>query len=244
MRSDQSYRNHLLASLSSGDSGLIIPSLERLDLPVRYRLAAAHEPIGSIYFLEAGIASITSSVGREPAIEIGIIGREGVVNLPALIGSDRSPNNTYMQVGGSGLRIGTETLLDAMGKSVSLTTMLLRSVHVFMVQTASTVLANGRASLAERLARWLLMALDRVDGDEIALTHEFLSVMLGVRRPGVTLAVREFERRGLIAGSRGVITILDRDGLAISANGYYGVAEAELTRLSERQAIEKGERIV
>ena len=103
-----------------------------------------------------------------------------------------------------------------------------------MVQTASTVLANGRATISERLARWLLMALDRVDGNEVALTHEFLATMLGVRRPGVTVAIREFERKGHIAGGRGQITVLDRPGLEIAANGYYGVAEAEYLRLFGR----------
>ena len=100
-----------------------------------------------------------------------------------------------------------------------------------MVQTASTVLANGRANIPERLARWLLMARDRVEGDGIALTHEFLATMLGVNRPGVTTALQEFERRGLIDGRRGVITILDRSALEKEANGYYGVAEAEFQRL-------------
>ena len=94
-------------------------------------------------------------------------------------------------------------LREAMAQSPTLMPILLRFVHVYMVQTASTVLANGRARIPERLARWLLMASDRVNGEGIALTHEFLATMLGVHRPGVTTAVREFERRGLIDGARG-----------------------------------------
>ena len=132
------------------------------------------------------------------------------MNLPALMGIDRSPSETFMQIHGAGLRIGVERLREAMAQSPTLMPILLRFVHVYMVQTASTVLANGRARIPERLARWLLMAGDRVDGEGIALTHEFLATMLGVRRPGVTIAVREFERRGLIDGGRGVITLLDR----------------------------------
>jgi CRP-like cAMP-binding protein len=118
-----------------------------------------------------------------------------------------------------------------MAQSPTLMAILLRFVHVYMVQTASTVPANGRASIPERLARWLLMARDRVDGEGIALTHEFLATMLGVRRPGVTVALREFERRGLIDGGRGLITILDRSALETAANGHYGIAEAEFHRL-------------
>jgi CRP-like cAMP-binding protein len=153
------------------------------------------------------------------------------VNLPALMGIDRSPNETYMQIRGAGFRIGVERLREAMAQSPTLMPILLRFVHVYMVQTASTVLANGRAHIPERLARWLLMAGDRVDGSGIELTHEFLATMLGVRRPGVTIGLREFERRGYIDGARGVITILDRSALETAANGYYGIAEAEFERL-------------
>ena len=168
---------------------------------------------------------------HEIPIEIGIVGREGVVNLPVVVGIDRSPSETFMQIRGAGFRIGVERLREAMAQSPTLTPILLMFVHVFMVQTASTVLANGRASIPERLARWLLMARDRVEGEGVALTHEFLATMLGVRRPGVTVALREFERRGFIDGRRGVITILDRGALEIAANGYYGSAEAEFKRL-------------
>ena len=136
-----------------------------------------------------------------------------------------------MQIRGAGFRIGVERLREALAHSPTLLPILLRFVHVYMVQTASTVLANGRARIPERLARWLLMAGDRVIGDGIALTHEFLATMLGVRRPGVTTALKEFERRGLIDVARGVITILDRGALETEANGYYGTAEAEYKRL-------------
>ena len=96
------------------------------------------------------------------------------------------------------------------------------------------MLANGRATISERLARWLLMARDRVDEDAIGLTHEFLAIMLGVQRPGVTVALRDFERRGLVLGARALITILDREGLETAANGYYGSAESEFQRLFGR----------
>ena len=231
MQPDHADRNAILSYLSDDDRDLLRPSLEPIDLPVRFRLAEAGRPIDAVYFLEAGIASVTTSVRHEIPIEIGIVGREGVVNLPALMGIDRSPSETFMQIRGAGFRIGVERLREAMAQSPTLMPILLRFVHVYMVQTASTVLANGRARIPERLARWLLMASDRVDGDGIALTHEFLATMLGVRRPGVTTALQEFERRGLIDGARGVITILDRRALETEANGYYGTAEAEFERL-------------
>ena len=176
--------------LSAEDLGLLRPDLERVDLPVRTWLANANRSIDVIYFLESGIASTTTHVDHEVPIEVGIVGREGVVNLPVVMGDDRSPNDTYMQVGGSGLKMGADHLRRSMERSPTLTLALLRFVHSFMAQTASTVLANGRASTAERLARWLLMARDRVDADDIALTHEFLAIMLGVQRPGVTIALQ------------------------------------------------------
>ena len=231
MQPEHADRNAILSYLSGADRDLLRPNLEPIDLPVRFRLAEASRPIDAVYFLEAGIASITTSVRHEVPIEIGIVGREGVVNLPALMGIDRSPSETFMQIHGAGFRIGVERLREAMAQSPTLMPILLRFVHVYMVQTASTVLANGRATIPERLARWLLMARDRVDGEGIALTHEFLATMLGVRRPGVTIAIREFERRGLIDGARGVITILDRSALETAANGYYGIAEAEFRTL-------------
>jgi CRP-like cAMP-binding protein len=231
MSPGDSFRNAVLASLSAEDRDLLRPRLQRVVLPKRHRLAEANRPIEAVFFLEAGIASVTSSVPHAPPVEVGIVGREGIVNLPILMGSDRSPAETFMQIGGAAYRMGAADLLGAVERSRSLERTLLRCAHVFMVQTASTILANAKGSISERLARWLLMARDRVDGDGIALTHDFVAIMLGVRRAGVTEAVREFERRGLIEGGRGVITILDREGLEEAANGYYGPAERELSRL-------------
>jgi CRP-like cAMP-binding protein len=104
-------------------------------------------------------------------------------------------------------------------------------VQAFMSQTAQTALTNGRAKLEERLARWILMAHDRTDGDTLDLTHEFLALMLGVRRPGVTIAMHFLEGAGLIRSTRRAILIVDRDGLEQHADGSYGVPEAEYERL-------------
>jgi CRP-like cAMP-binding protein len=108
---------------------------------------------------------------------------------------------------------------------------MLRYGHAFVVQTGHTAMANGRSKVEERLARWLVMAHDRLDGDELPLTHEFLAIMLGVRRPGVTVALNLLEKDGLIDANRGVISIIDRKGLEEKSNGAYGVPEAEFRRL-------------
>jgi CRP-like cAMP-binding protein len=109
--------------------------------------------------------------------------------------------------------------------------LFLRYVQAFMVQTAHTAVANARATLEERLARWLLMAHDRTDDDELPLTHEFLSLMMGTRRPGVTEAMHVLTSHGLIKPERGMIRMLDREGLKERANGFYGIPEAEYKRL-------------
>jgi CRP-like cAMP-binding protein len=226
-----SQRNLVLGQLAADDLSLLQHDLEKVDLPLRYRLANAGAPIKWVYFPEDGIASITTRVQHDVPVEIGIIGREGVANVSLVVGSERAVNDTFMQVAGSGSRIAAGKLSAALRQSPALHAVLLRYVHVLMVQTTATALANGRATITERLARWLLMAQDRVDGDDIALTHEFLATMLGVRRPGVTAALSDAERHGLVSGRRGVITVLDREGLEIAANGYYGTPEAEWRRM-------------
>jgi CRP-like cAMP-binding protein len=230
MQPDASRRNSILSALSAEDVDLLGP-METVDLPLRFQLSQAHRKIDRVYFLESGIASTTMQVRHEVPVEIGVTGREGVVNLPFLIGSDMAPSDTYMQIGGRGRRVASETLRRAMRRSESLTLALTRSAHVFLVQISSTVLSSSRATIPERLARWLLMAHDRVDGDVIRLTHDLLATMLGVQRPGVTAAMRDFERRGLVLGGRGEIRLLDREALETVANGYYGVAEAEFRRV-------------
>jgi CRP-like cAMP-binding protein len=225
------FKNGILAALPPDDLDLLRPRLEPVDLPLRIRLAAANQTIEHVYFPEAGIASIVTGLRHESPIEVGIIGREGFVNLAVVMGSDQSPNDVFVQSAGHGHRMDASRLRDAIAASPTLLRVLLHYAHVFMTQTASTVLANGQAKVSERLARWLLMAHDRVDGDVLHSTHEFLSIMLGVRRSSVTNALRDFEARGVVARMRGELKILDRDGLVTIANGYYGAAEREMLRL-------------
>ena len=136
-----------------------------------------------------------------------------------------------MQTPGAGLRIQVDDLRRAIATRPSLHQHLLRFVQAFMVQMGQTALANGSFSLEQRLARWLLMCHDRVDGDSLATTHEFLSLVLSVRRSGVTEALQALEKRGLISTKRGQIAVLDRAGLEAVAGDSYGLCEAEYERL-------------
>jgi CRP-like cAMP-binding protein len=189
--------NRLLARLSRADLGLLEPNLEPVDLPVRKQLHARNRRIEHVYFPESGIASIVANGGH--ALEIGIIGREGVTGMAVVMGIDERPHHeTYIQVAGKGHRLTADHLREALEASATLRQGFLQYAHAFMTQMADTALSNGRHKIEERLARWLLLADDRLDNHEIPLTHEFLGVMLGTARPGVTIALRELERRGWI----------------------------------------------
>ena len=205
--------NGILSRLSRGDFALLEPHLEAVDLPLRKTLETRKRRIDQVYFLETGFASVVANGTSRPGFEVGIIGREGLTGLSVLLGFERAPHHVYIQAAGHGWRMGAADLRLADDKSITLHRAFLRYTHTFMLQTAMTALANGRSKVEERLARWLLMADDRIDGDELSLTHEFLGIMLGMPRPGVTLAVQALAKEGLISTKRGRITIIDRKAL-------------------------------
>src|SRR5262249_52375908 len=237
LRVSSSPTNRVLGSLARGDREMLEPHLEPVTLKLRQRLETANRPIASICFIDAGLASVVALGSSEQRrAEIGIIGREGMTGIAVILGVDRSPHETIVQIEGHGRCIGASALRDLMGKNPALAAVLLRYAHVFAVQAAHTALANAQGKIEERLARWLLMGQDPVEGDELHLTHEFLSIMLGVRRAGVTTALHQLEKLALISTTRGCVTVLDRHGLEESANGLYGVPEAELERLFPNHA--------
>ena len=231
-----SHRNHLLAALSPGDLALLVPHLEPLAVETRHSMEERNKPVKNVYFMEEGFASVVAGGGGDgKEIEVGLIGREGMSGIVTVMGDQRAPHHVYVQARGHAQRMGATEFRAALDASDTLRTLLLKFVQSFMLQTAHTAIANGRANLEERLARWVLMARDRLDGDELALTHELLSVMLGVRRAGVTVALIAQEKRGLLHHSRGRVRVLDRKGLEKVAGGFYGAPEAELRRLMGRR---------
>jgi CRP-like cAMP-binding protein len=214
-------RNALLGLLSNADLALLQPHLVPVPLKLRQVLEPTNKPIKHSYFIESGLASIVAANQSRRRLEVGLIGREGMSGLAIVLGGDRSPNETFVQIAGEAQRISASDLREAMDKSRSLEKVLLTFAHSFLNQTADTAFSNGTATIEERLARWLLMANDRLDDDAVPLTHEFLSLMLGVRRAGVTVALHYLEQRALIQMSRGRIVITHRDGLVGAANGTY-----------------------
>ena len=224
-------RNRLLAALPPDDYAALAAVLEPVALRIRDVLIVPNAPIEQVYFPETGVVSAVAITEDGYRIEVGITGREGFVGTPLVMGVDRAPHESFVQVESTALRLSTEAFLALLAERPSLRALLLRYCHVFQLQSAQTSLANGAYDITERLARWLLMCADRVDGSEFQLTHEFLSMMLGVRRPGVTTATHMLEGAGMIRAKRARITILDRARLEELAGDSYGVAEREYERL-------------
>jgi CRP-like cAMP-binding protein len=217
-------QNLVLSRLSSADFRLLEPYLEPADLPLRKVLERRGKPIKAIYFPETGFASVVANGDSRP-IEVGLIGREGMTGIPVVLGSDRNENEVFMQAPGKGHCMKASDLRKAIDHSTTLHRSLLHYTHAFLNQATRTAVANGRAKIEERLARWLLMAADRLDDGELPLTHEFLAMMLSVRRPGVTVAIQALEREGVIARKRGRIVIMDRKALEKLSNGAYSPAD-------------------
>jgi CRP-like cAMP-binding protein len=227
----RNVRNHLLANLSRDDYELLLPDLQLVDLPLRQGLEKPGQAVRFAYFPENCMVSVVADAGQRGKAEVGIIAYEGVTAHSLIMGDDKAVHVAFIQGEGRALKIGARPFCRAMARSGSLRQAMLSFVHAFGVQTAHTVLASGRGTLPQRLARWLLMAQDRLGGDQLRVTHEFLSVMLAVRRSGVTTTVRNLRQAGIIDTERGLIEIKDREALRELSNGLYGIPEKEYLRL-------------
>lgn len=225
------YLNRLLASLSDDDRALLRPHLEPVTLPLGTVLIEPDRRISYAHFPEDGLCSVIASAQEGGGIEIGLLGRDGLAGVALALGADQMPHQIFMQVAGRSHRIDSDALRQAIDASASLRNLLLRYAQTFLIQVAQTALANASAPAEERLARWLVMYHDRLDGDDLSVTHEFLSLMLGVRRPTVTVALQMLEGAGLIRARRGRVVVLNRSGLVEAAGEAYGPAEAEYERL-------------
>lgn len=224
-------RNVLLRSLPPDALDLLRPHLERVQVHRDDVLVRPDVPFEHVWFPESGLASVVSESEDGHRAEVGAFGHDGMVSTALVLGVDRTPHLTFVQVGGIWLRAPAEVLARAMRHSPALHGLLLRYVQAFLMFLSRTALANAGYTTEERLARWLLVAHDRMDGDELPLTHGFLSLMLGVHRPGVTVALHTLEGASMIRAKRGLITVRDRGKLEDAAGGSYGVAEAEYERL-------------
>lgn len=192
---------------------MLAPHLARIDLPRGYTLSMPGQTVEHSCFLESGIASMVVATRDGRETEAAIVGNEGMVDVATILGERETSLRCFMQLPGSGYRISSRALANAAKESVTLRSTLNHFVHTIIVQIAQTSLANASFTVEQRLARWLLMCSDRTTEDQIALTHEFLSVMLNVRRAGVTLAMQSLQKAGYLIAERRKIQIIDRDRL-------------------------------
>lgn len=230
---DQGYvfKNKLLANLVPDDLAVLAPHMQQVRLAQRQEVEQPQKGITEVFFPEEGLLSVIASLPRGRDIEVGVIGRDGMTGTAVVQDDDQSPFLTIVQIKGSAFSIEANILRDALAESATMRGLFNRYTRSLAIQIASTALSNGRGKLEERLARWLVMVQDRIDSERIVLTHDFLAIMLGVRRPGVTVALHILEGKGLVRSVRGEILIRDREGLVELADGAYGLAENEYRRL-------------
>lgn len=223
--------NRLLSLLSSKDYARLRPHLHRIPLEYRQSLYRANKPIEFVYFIETGVGSLVNTMANGQAAEVGTIGNEGVVGVPLVLGDDRAPTSVYVQVPGGGMRMTAALFKKELAQSPSMQAVMLRYVHALFNQVAQSAACNHFHTLEQRCCRWLLMTHDRMHADEFLLTQEFLAMMLGVQRTGVSRAAGALQAQGLITYTRGNVVILDRRGLKQRSCECYGVAKKEFDRL-------------
>ena len=235
-KSSATAENRLLGLLPAQDYARLKPRLKRITLEYRKSLYRANKPIDYVYFIETGVGSLVNTMANGDAAEVGTIGNEGVVGLPLLLGDDRAPTSVYVQVPGWGLRIKAASFKKELARSPGLRAVMHRYAHAFFNQVAQSAACNQFHSLEQRCCRWLLMTQDRMQSDEFLLTQEFLAMMLGVQRTGVSLAAGILQRAGLITYRRGKVTVLDEAGLKHRACECYAISKKEFDRLLDDHA--------
>ncbi|HWE78258.1 MAG TPA: Crp/Fnr family transcriptional regulator [Pseudolabrys sp.] len=223
--------NHLLDRLSPDDLDLLRPHLQEVRLDYLAPLCEAGHPVQHAFFPTSGVASLAKTMENGGAAEVGTTGNEGFVGLPLLLDSDHAPTGVHMQVPGHALRLPARAFLGAIERSKSLQRVLRRFVFAQYNQTCQLVACNRFHDVQQRCARWLLMAHDRMPHDDFLMTHEVLSMMLGVRRSSVTIAAGQLSEMGLIDYRRGHVTVTDRAGLEKRSCECYWSIRNEYQRL-------------
>ena len=223
------FKNRVLAALPKAEIDRFSKDLSPVKLKLREQLLDGHAKYA--YFLEDGLASVVLTLENGATVEVGVVGIDGVVGLPILLGAENMPGSTFIQVEGSGYRMPASKLKDCFERPGQLRNHLQKYLLANLAQSAQNAACNRLHNISERLARWLLTCHDRIQSDRMPLTHEFLGQMLGAPRTTVTLAAGMLHQPGLIDYSRGHITIKDRAGLENVACECYSVVRDEFRRL-------------
>jgi len=231
-KKSDAHGNKILAALPDADMARLIPHLEEISLPLGMRLRRSGEDAANVYFLGSGVASFLQiAIGGEMT-ELALTGPEGMVGVESFLGGNSMPMDTVMLCAGQAYRINASRLIEAFYLSVSLRQVLLRYAQSFLTQIEQTAICNRHHPIERRLCRFLLLCLDCQSSNEIVLTQDSISNMLGVRREGVTEAARKLRDAGLITCRRGHITVVDRIGLELHTCECYAVVKKEYARLA------------
>jgi CRP-like cAMP-binding protein len=223
--------NHLIEQLPSRSRQSLLPLCEPIELVLSEVLCEAGQVMQHVYFPIDGFISVVAEIDGHTGVEVGMVGREGVLGAPLVLGVRTSPLRALVQGSGSAWRIRSANFLVEIRRNVPLRKSLDRYLYVAIVQLASAVTCSRYHQIGPRLARWLLMSQDRAHADHFHVTHEFLACMLGVRRVGITVAAGELQRAGLIAYHRGEVQVLDRSGLEVAACSCYATDRHAYARL-------------
>ena len=225
-----SLHNGILLALPRRESDAVFSTLELVELRSHDVLNEMGEPIEYFYFMNSGLASILNVTGDGKSVEVGLTGKEGVVGLPLVVGLKTSASRIVVQIPGSAFRLSAANLLRVLGKCSHLEKLLNRYSHELTMQAMQVAACNRLHEVPERLARWLLMSQDRIGGDKVPLTQEFLAHMLGTRRASVTVGAGILHKAGLINYTRGSVTVVNRRSLEDAACECYQT----ITRQSQR----------
>ena len=223
--------NRLLAALPLEEYERLLLQLTPTRLRLKQVLIESDTPITDVYLVREGVGSMVATEQEGGDIEVGTVGNEGFVGLPVLHGTDTMPYRVIVQVEGDAWRLSADTFARVVDERPVVRRLLLRYAQYFADQLAQSVACNRLHTLEERCARWLLMTHDRVHGDAFELTHEFLALMLGVRRAGVTVAMGALQGAGIVVYARGRVVIQDRPRLEEASCGCYHVTRTSFARL-------------
>lgn len=226
-----SVQNRLLASLPPGVLMRLLPKLCRVPLALRQPIYNSDGAVDAVYFPEVGMFSLVANLDDGMQAEVGIIGHEGMLGVSLLSGIETSFIESMVQMPGEALRMGAGDFRHEMETNAPLRALLLRYNEALHSQVMQTAACNGRHGLEQRLARWLLMAHDRAEGDDLPLTQDFMAMMLGVHRPSITVTAGILQRAGLIRYVAGRVTVLDRASLEAASCECYGAVRRRFLTL-------------
>ncbi|ABE42142.1 Crp/Fnr family transcriptional regulator [Polaromonas sp. JS666] len=223
-------KNQLLAALPDAEWQRWLPQLEFVDMPLGQVLYESGGTLSHVYFPTTAIVSLLYVMENGASAEIAVVGNEGVVGISLFMGGESTPSRAVVQSAGQGFRLKAQLMKDEFKKTPVLHLML-RYTQALITQMAQTAVCNRHHSLDQQLCRWLLLSLDRLQGNELVMTQELIANMLGVRREGVTEGALKLQKAGLISYARGRISVLDRQGLEQRTCECYAVVKKEYDRL-------------